>query len=115
MSALARPEAMRGRIEVRLEHRLEDVLQRCLHDPVAHRWDAEAAKLPRLSRFGDLHTSNWTRPVTSGAELRAYVLDECIHPIAKDLPHGEPVYAGRAAAPIPGYPRDRDPQVAFVC
>jgi len=76
VSASARPEAVRGRIEVRLEHRLEDVLQRCLHDPVSHRRDAEAAKLPRLPHLRDHHSSDRAGPVGAGSKFRARVSDE---------------------------------------
>ena len=43
---LARPEAVRDGIEIRLENRLQDVLHRCLYDPVFHGGNAEGAKLP---------------------------------------------------------------------
>src|SRR5664279_57130 len=44
------PESIRGRTEVRLEDRLEHELDRRLHDPVAHRRDAQASELPRALR-----------------------------------------------------------------
>ena len=40
------PESVGGRAEVRLEDRLEHELGRHLHDPVAHRRDAQASELP---------------------------------------------------------------------
>src|SRR5450755_1113903 len=44
------PESVRGRAEVRLEDRLEHELGCRLHDPVAHRRDAQASELPRALR-----------------------------------------------------------------
>src|SRR5687768_14336064 len=73
---LARSEAVRDGEEVRLEYRLEDVLQCCLTDPVFHGRDAQGAKLPGCTDLGDEHSSHRRWPVCAGAKLRAQLCDE---------------------------------------
>src|SRR5208283_1332605 len=71
------PKSVRGRAEVRLEDRLEHELGRRLHDPVAHRRDAQASELPRALR--DQPLTRGQRAVGAGLELLTELGEDTIH------------------------------------
>ena len=65
----------RGRIEIRLEDGLHDVLQGRLDDPVFHRRDAQGAKLPWFPGLGNQLSLRWTRSERAAAQLASKPLD----------------------------------------
>jgi hypothetical protein len=71
------PKPIRGRTEVRLEDRLEHELGRRLHDPVAHRRDAQASELPRALR--DQPLARRQRTVGAILELLAELVKDTLH------------------------------------
>jgi site-specific DNA recombinase len=71
LGAPHRPEAIRDRLKVGLEDRLQHELQRCLNHPIRHGGDAELPQLPRPSRLGDLAFPHRQRPERAPLELGA--------------------------------------------
>ena len=67
LGSAPRAEAIRTRLEVRLEDRLEHQFQRSLHDPVCGRRDPERADLP--VRFGDRLLPHPLRNEPAGLEV----------------------------------------------
>jgi hypothetical protein len=114
MNGLAGSEAVRGRIEVGLEDRLQDVLHRCLHDPIFHSGDAQRTMLARLSRLGNEHATHRTRAERARAQFAAYRVDERVDSHAPNVPHRDPVYPRRPSPAIAGDSSQGDPQVAGV-
>jgi len=63
VNSAPRTKAVRARKKVRLEHRLQDILHRCLNYPVSHGRNFEGTKLPRLAWFRNEHSTNGARPI----------------------------------------------------
>jgi len=64
--------------------------------PCPSRWGYRGRETSPVVRSSDQHASDRTRPVGARSKFRARIGDECIDPVDQDLPHREPVYAGRA-------------------
>jgi hypothetical protein len=77
LSSSSGPKSVRGRTEVRLENRLEHELGRRLHDPVAHRRDAQASELPRALR--DQPLTRWKGTVGAILELHTEPGEDTFH------------------------------------
>jgi hypothetical protein len=115
MHGLRRTKAVRGRIEIRLEDGLQDVLHCSLNDPVFHGGDPERAVLPEFAWLRDENPSNGARSVPSCAKLLAELLQEGLDTRAKHVCHRDPVYAAGASAAVAVDAREGDSEVAGVC
>src|SRR5262249_34624118 len=76
MGASAGPEAVRDRIEVRLENRLQYQLECHLDQSVFERRDTQRAEFPRLARLRDQSLPDGLRPVTSLSQVFSDVLQK---------------------------------------
>src|SRR5712692_1723925 len=112
---LCRTETVRAGIEIPLENRLQDVLHRCLYDPVLDGGDTKGAKLPGLSWLGNEHAPNRTGPVGPRAKFCSELLDECTNPIGQDFPHRPSVHACRTTPAVTRHSSNGHPQIAQVC
>src|SRR5204863_2418397 len=88
------PESVRGRAEVRLEDRLEHELGCRLHDPVAHRGNAQASELPRALR--DQPLARRQRTVGAILKLLAELGEDTFHAQLLDLSAGLAIDTGGA-------------------
>src|SRR5665213_3240057 len=111
----ARPEAIRDRIKPCLEDRLQDVLHRCLDNPVFHDWDTEWPEGPRLAGFGDQHSPHRARVEQPGPKLLAYCDQEGLDPCLHDFPDRDPVYASSACAAIASHATEGHSQLSWIC
>src|SRR5664279_2348121 len=102
------PKSVRGRAEVRLEDRLEHELGRRLHDPVAHRRDAQASELPRALR--DQPLTRWQRTVGAALELLTELGEDSIHADLLDALAGLAIHTGGPRPPVAFHPLPRDEQ-----
>jgi hypothetical protein len=99
-----RAEAVRDGKEIRLEDRLEDALQRCLHDAIFDGGNAQGSVLPWCAGLGDHHPSDRARAETAGLEFLAQDLHEDLAAAAlsHELAHRDTVDARRAAPAVAG-------------
>ena len=97
-------EAVRDGEEVRLENRLQDALQRCLHDAIFDGGDAQGTVSPWSACLGDSHPPDRARAETAELEFFAQSLHEALDPtaLAHELGHRDAVDARRAAPAITG-------------
>ena len=102
------PESVRGRAEVRLEDRLEHELGRRLHDPVAHRRDAQASELPRALR--DQPLTRGQRTIGAILELLAELGEDTINAHLLDVLAGLAIDTGGPRPPVAFHPLPRDEQ-----
>src|SRR4051794_15384156 len=102
------PESVRGRAEVRLEYRLEHELGRRLHDPVAHRRDAQASELPRALR--DQPLTRRQRTVRAVLELLTEPCEDTLHADLLDPRAGLTIDTGGPRPPVAFHPLPRDQQ-----
>ena len=116
MGASGGPEAVRGRIEVRLEDRFQHQLERHLDQSVFERGNAQWAELPRLARLWDKPLSNRLGLVGSSAQVLSDVLQKTCDAIGPpfDLLPRHAIRARRVAAPIPGQPLPSAEQCSAV-
>src|SRR3954454_23994608 len=102
------PKSVRGRAEVRLEDRLEHELGRRLHDPVAHRRDAQPPELPRPLR--DQPLTRRQRTVTAVLELLTELGEDTVHADLLDSRAGLAIDTGGLRPPVAFHPFPRDQQ-----
>ena len=102
------PESVRGRAKVRLEDRLEHELGRRLHDPVAHRRDAQGSELPRALR--DQPLTRRQRTVGAILELRTEPGEDTFHAHLLDNAAGLTIDTGGPGPPVAFHPFPRDEQ-----
>src|ERR1019366_431324 len=102
------PKSVRGRTEVRLEDRLEHELGRRLHDPVAHRRDAQASELPRALR--DQPLTRGQRTIGATLELLAELGEDTINAHLLDMLAGLAIDTGGTRPPVAFHPLPRDEQ-----
>jgi hypothetical protein len=94
-------KAVRDRKEVCLEDRLQNALQRCLHDPIGDGGNAEGPILPGGTRLRDQHPSHGARSVLAEPQRLAYVKHEALSPaISHELRHRDSVHARCAATSV---------------
>lgn len=106
MGASTGPEAIGGRIEVRLENGLQHELQSHLHQSVSERRDAKRAQLVRSARLGDEPLPYRFRTVAAAPKLPADLCEEHRHATGPffDLTPRDAIRAWCLAAPIAGHP-----------
>src|SRR5450755_1265069 len=102
------PESVRGRAEVRLEDRLEHELGCRLHDPVAHRRDAQASELPRALR--DQPLTRRQRTIGATLELLTELGEHIINAHLLDPLAGLAINTGGTRPPVAFHPLPRDEQ-----
>ena len=102
------PKSVRGRAKVRLEDRLEHELGRRLHDPVAHRRDAQASELPRALR--DQPLARRQRSVGATLELLSELVEDTLHAHLFDSRAGLAIDTGGPRPPVAFHPLPRDEQ-----
>src|SRR5450755_4491448 len=102
------PESVRGRAEVRLEDRLEHELGCRLHDPVAHRRDAQASELPRALR--DQPLTRRQRTIGAIPELLTELGEDTINADLLDMLAGLAIDTGGPRPPVAFHPFPRDEQ-----
>ena len=106
---------MRARQEVRLEDRLEHDLRRCLHDPIAHRRDAQR---PLLAAFLlDVPPPHRLRSVPLRSQLGLDLCQQSSRAVALDVGEGLGIDPRRAAVrshSLPRRPQDVIPVDAVV-
>ena len=106
VGASAGPEAVRGRVEVRLKDRLQNQLERHLNQSVFERRNAQRTELPWLARLWDKPLSNRLGLVSSSTQVLSDVLQktcDAIGPLLDPLPR-HAIRARRVAAPVTGQP-----------
>ncbi len=108
LSSAPGPKSIRGRAEVRLEDRLEHELGRRLHDPVAHRRDAQASELPRALR--DQPLAGRQRPVAAALELLTKLVEHLLHADLLDPLAGLAIDTGGPRPPVAFHSLPRDEQ-----
>ena len=100
--ASAAPEAIRGRIKVRLEDGFQDVLERHLHETIGERGNTQRAKFARFAWLGDQPLPDGLGRVGSLFELLAQLFQEATYAAGTllDLAPGQSVDAWGAAAAV---------------
>ena len=106
MSASSGPEAIRDRIEIGLENRLQHQFERHLDQSVFERGNAQRAELSRLARLRDQPLPDRLGPVGSLSQFLPDILQkayDAIRPLFDRLA-GHAIRARRVAAPVTGQP-----------
>ena len=106
MGASAGPEAIRDRIEIRLEDRLQYQLERHLDQSVFERGNPQWTELPRLARLRDEPLPYRLGLVSSSAQVLSDVLQKTCDAIGTlfDLLPCYAIRTRRVAAPVAGQP-----------
>ncbi len=107
MGVPAGPEAIRDRVEIRLEDRLQHQLERHLDHSIFERGNAQWAELPRLARLRDEPLPDRLRLVGSSSQVLPDILQkacDAIGPPFDRLSRHTTVRARCVAAPITGQP-----------
>src|SRR5215831_12094200 len=76
------PISIRPRLEVRLEHRFEDELERTLHHSVPNRRDRQDADFAPVFRY--LLLAGWERRVGAPGQFVAQLLEQSLHALRLD-------------------------------
>src|ERR1039458_3299615 len=90
-------EPVAGGQEVGFEDRLEHDLCRRHHHPIGHTGDTKRPQRAWPARLGDIHPSQWPRPVDPGPQLRGELVEELAHPGTHDRVDGDPIDARRSS------------------
>ena len=99
LRAPVRPEPVGDRLEVGLEDRFQDQLQRGLHDPVGHGRDPQRPQFP--AGLGNHHLPHRCRGEGPRPQLIADLVQERLDPVPGfDPGHGGPVDPGSARARV---------------
>ncbi len=85
------PISIRPRLEVRLEHRFEDELERTLHHSVPDRRDRQDADFAPVFRY--LLLPGWEWLVGAPGQFVAQLLEQSLHALRLDGLERDPVYS----------------------
>src|SRR5689334_9051375 len=85
------PISIRPRLEVRLEHRFEDELERTLHHSVPNRRDRQDADFAPVFRY--LLLPGWEWLVGAPGQFVAQLLEQSLHALRLDDLERDPVYS----------------------
>src|SRR5881392_1166092 len=111
------PISIRPRLEVRLEHRFEDELERTLHHSVPDRRDRQDADFAPVFRY--LLLPGWEWLVGAPGQFIAQLLEQSLHALRLDGLERDPVYSrgpivclaiAYAARRVPILPRGLGPR-----
>jgi hypothetical protein len=112
--AFAGPEAIGDGVEPRLEDRLQDVLHRCLDDPVFHGRNAQGSETPWFARLGDEHSSHRARLEQTVPKVLADCYEERLNSLLDHSPYRDPVYTRTAGTAIALHASEGHPKITEI-